>query len=299
VKLDARAARRVLEELHQLEREMVELELVRRTDALEQVRDATRRLGDLGSPDGILDRAARELGENARFSRVLVSQVRDGKLVPRALWSDRGDDADLHALVQLQANPLALEYPLVEAEVAHQQRAEIVRVDRSGSRSPASLRELLGWDTYVVAALTLRGITIGLLHAGATDPGAATDELDLEIASIYADGLAGAFERATLRATLQRHRNELRSAVSWIDGNLGRPMGAERDDQRIGPEPGALTARELQVLGLLAAGRTNGGIAKELVISESTVKFHVKNILAKLGASSRADAVAKHMRAAS
>jgi DNA-binding NarL/FixJ family response regulator len=151
----------------------------------------------------------------------------------------------------------------------------------------------------VVAALTLRGSTIGLLHAGATDPDAAIEELDLEIASIYADGLAGAFERATLRATLQRHRDELRSAVSWIDGNLGRPPGIEADDQRIATESGALTPRELQVLGLLAAGRTNGGIAKELVISESTVKFHVKNILAKLGASSRADAVAKHMRAAS
>jgi len=54
----------------------------------------------------------------------------------------------------------------------------------------------------------------------------------------------------------------------------------------------ALTARETAVLGLVALGLPNKGIARELGISEHTVKFHVGAILGKLGAASRAEAVA-------
>ena len=53
-----------------------------------------------------------------------------------------------------------------------------------------------------------------------------------------------------------------------------------------------LTARELDVLRLVAAGETNKAIAARLVISERTVDRHVSNILAKVGASSRAAATA-------
>ena len=61
----------------------------------------------------------------------------------------------------------------------------------------------------------------------------------------------------------------------------------------------ALTPRELEVLRLLARGLTNQAIADELVIREGTVKYHVKNILRKLGATSRADAVSRYARASS
>ncbi len=47
----------------------------------------------------------------------------------------------------------------------------------------------------------------------------------------------------------------------------------------------------------MARGRTNGAIASELVVREGTIKYHVKNILRKLGATSRADAVARYVRA--
>jgi DNA-binding NarL/FixJ family response regulator len=55
---------------------------------------------------------------------------------------------------------------------------------------------------------------------------------------------------------------------------------------------GGLTARELQVLRLVAAGRTNRSIAAELFLSERTVERHMSNILTKLGVSSRAAATA-------
>jgi len=54
-----------------------------------------------------------------------------------------------------------------------------------------------------------------------------------------------------------------------------------------------LSAREHQVLGLVAEGRTNAELAAALVVSEHTVHRHVANILAKLSCSSRAAAVAR------
>ena len=53
----------------------------------------------------------------------------------------------------------------------------------------------------------------------------------------------------------------------------------------------ALTPREIEVLGMLALGLGNKTIAKQLGISEHTVKFHVSSIFSKLNASSRTEAV--------
>ena len=53
-----------------------------------------------------------------------------------------------------------------------------------------------------------------------------------------------------------------------------------------------LTAREREILALVAEGRTNGEIGKQLFISTKTVSVHVSNILAKLGAGGRTEAAA-------
>ena len=53
-----------------------------------------------------------------------------------------------------------------------------------------------------------------------------------------------------------------------------------------------LTPRELEVLSLLVSGMNNNEIAEKLVVSRSTVKFHVSSILSKLNVSSRTEAVA-------
>lgn len=54
-----------------------------------------------------------------------------------------------------------------------------------------------------------------------------------------------------------------------------------------------LTGRELEVLGMLAAGTPNQAIAGELVITLNTVKKHVSHVLGKLGAANRTEAVAR------
>ncbi|MFF5080791.1 response regulator transcription factor [Actinoplanes sp. NPDC000266] len=56
------------------------------------------------------------------------------------------------------------------------------------------------------------------------------------------------------------------------------------------PLPDGLTPREAEVLGRIALGRTNAEIAAELYIAEATVKTHINNAFAKIGARNRAEA---------
>ena len=71
-----------------------------------------------------------------------------------------------------------------------------------------------------------------------------------------------------------------RSAAAVVRSLNGQGVSAER-----------LTGRELEVLTLLAAGMSNVKIGEQLFISATTVKFHVSNIMRKLGVSRRAEAV--------
>lgn len=59
------------------------------------------------------------------------------------------------------------------------------------------------------------------------------------------------------------------------------------------PNTRLLTPREIEILVLLGTGLSVKGVARDLVISPGTVKWHVKNLYYKLGASSREDALSK------
>ena len=293
---------RVLVELLALEREIVEADYVRRSDALERVGDAVRRLGEIGSPQGILDRAAEELGTSSSFDRVMIGEVRGDRLVVRSVWNDSDRDGAMAALEELRREPIRLEYPVVEDEVARAQRTEIVEARVARSRGARRFIDVFGWDSYVVAPVVVQGVTVGLLHGDAFVSGRRLDSLDVEVASLYAEGLAGVFERAVLREMLQLHHHELRSAVEWMSNRLGQLAtdAGELTALRAGFDASladALTAREVEVLRLLARGQTNLEIARTLVVREGTIKYHVKNILRKLGATSRADAVSRYARA--
>jgi DNA-binding NarL/FixJ family response regulator len=72
------------------------------------------------------------------------------------------------------------------------------------------------------------------------------------------------------------------------------PEVAARLAQHLGEDD--LTTRELEVLGLIRDGHRNKQIADRLAIAETTVNFHIKNLVGKLGANDRAHAVAIAIR---
>jgi DNA-binding CsgD family transcriptional regulator len=108
------------------------------------------------------------------------------------------------------------------------------------------------------------------------------------------------YEAARVRVQLGRTRRQLRDdEAAALDIDAARAvfaqLGAQPDLQRLAPlaaRADGLTAREREVLRLLAMGKTNAAIASDLVLSAKTVDRHVSNIFAKLGVSSRAAATA-------
>jgi len=88
-------------------------------------------------------------------------------------------------------------------------------------------------------------------------------------------------------------RSEIFQAVRVVGagGSLLQPVVVSKLMQHISKANEPLTDREVQVLGLLARGKSNKEIAAVLSISERTAKFHVSSILGKLGAGNRTEAV--------
>ena len=82
---------------------------------------------------------------------------------------------------------------------------------------------------------------------------------------------------------------------SLTDPHRGRMPHPHADERQQLPAP-RLTDREMEVLTLVAQGLNNRDIAKELFISENTVKNHIRNILEKLHLHSRMEAVVYAVR---
>ncbi|CAA9387453.1 MAG: Two-component transcriptional response regulator, LuxR family [uncultured Rubrobacteraceae bacterium] len=119
--------------------------------------------------------------------------------------------------------------------------------------------------------------------------------LTVDGASGILEGLArkGHLEALTRDGTLvyalrERDRRSL-------DGPAPQPGVAASPAGERGPQPLAepLSGREREVLGLMALGRTNAEISRELFVAVGTVKAHANNIYRKLGANNRSEAVSK------
>ncbi len=160
-----------------------------------------------------------------------------------------------------------------------------------GARDPVALRD--AWDEAAAAwevvrqpypqAQALTGAAGAALAAGDRE-GAA---LRLRRAATLADSVRA----APLSAEIARLFRRARPGPVPAETSPGSPSATGA----AGPEPGqpfGLTARELEVLQLVAAGRSNREIAAELFISAKTASVHVSNILGKLSVASRGEAAA-------
>jgi DNA-binding CsgD family transcriptional regulator len=168
--------------------------------------------------------------------------------------------------------------------------------------------------SYVAAPVILDGGAIGFFHGAYADR--QVESLERDAAWAFADGFAAVFERAVMRRRVREQRRQLRELVAWTDamaadlseGAIELEVQSEPDAAAVRPAalPSAdadstrlgdlLTRRELDVLRLMARGDSNKAIATELVVSEGTVKFHVKNILRKLRAANRVEAASRYMQ---
>ena len=136
------------------------------------------------------------------------------------------------------------------------------------------------------------------------------DDARLALLLLAGDGRAAALLRALPLAgwgilPLDSSPAELQAALGAVAHGLvvlPMPLAEQLLGQR-GPlavpahdQADPLTAREREVLQLVSQGLSNKLIARELQVSEHTVKFHVSSIFAKLGAASRTDAISRGAR---
>jgi LuxR family transcriptional regulator, regulator of acetate metabolism len=289
-----------------------------RFKALEDVRGAVERLRELTAPQTILAAAGEALCSASRFRRTLLSVLDEGRMTAHAVHFADDPERAREALARLSLRPVLLQHPLVESELVRRRRATIVADASAGARVDPSWQAVMHWRAYAAAPLVMGSTLIGVIHA---DRGAGSDLdiLDRDVLWEFTTALAQVYERAMLRRQLRHEREQLRGFLEWLGARSGeltdapvrlstfqrmpRPPlaevgavqpGAPRDDRAV--FDGLLTRRELEVLRLLAEGRSNRSIAESLTISQGTVKFHVNRILRKLHVANRSQAVSRYLR---
>ena len=220
---------------------------------------------------------ARDLGAYPRYSwPLLATAMRACADAAAGGGPPAGHLARLRQDLQLRAAALPRLGPLQRAHAAtfaaESTRADGGR-DRAGWEAAAAAWERLG-QPYPRAYALLRAA--GTAAALADRDGAAS------------------LLRQAAKIAGQLGAQPLRQQISQLARRARIDLAASAGDQDLGGAavPFGLTPRELEVLRLVATGRSNRDIAAELFISHRTASVHVSNILAKLGVSSRGEAAA-------
>jgi ATP/maltotriose-dependent transcriptional regulator MalT len=260
--------------------------------------DGIARLGELRRRQGRLEEA------RALFAQSELNSV--GRMGAVELALDEGDATGALALAQRlerstdeqrRLSRLDVLLLLVRAAAA----AERIDVARRAAEGLDGVAEIVGTTGARAAAARAAGI-VALAEGRLED---AKRRLE-DAVDLYGRAQAP-YERAHSRLDLARTlealgEREPAQAESAAAETAFRELHAERDAAAAArlfarqPAKGPLTRRELEVVALVSAGRSNREIATELVVSEHTVHRHVANILRKLGEPTRAAAAARATR---
>jgi DNA-binding CsgD family transcriptional regulator len=266
------------------------------------------------SPAELVQSAPALLCQACDFDRAMISGVRGSMWVPTAIHVAIGADDEVN--ISFAETAMNLEIPLttslVETDVLRRRASMLVDgsiVERHPSHVLAGLSRS---RSYVVAPIVIAERVAGYLHADTYTSERLLCDSDRVALQAFADMYGLLYERAVMIERLSSQQEAIRSALTraaesvtdmgtdvarlarteFTTTDLGMREGSARASERL--ESGSLTVREWEILGHLATGATNGQIAAALVVSESTVKSHVKRILRKLPAANRAEAVYRY-----
>jgi DNA-binding CsgD family transcriptional regulator len=301
-------------ELHAAARELVEDLLARFVLGAERGRLAMRRLREIGPPSELLEVAPHEAAETADLDRVVLSRLQNGYLFAESVHITGDPHAAQVLLTRLQESPVKLDYLLVEWEVMRRGWPILARVcEEEEPLERHAHQAVMKWREYVTAPLVLEGRVVGFLHGDTAISRRPLTDVNRDALSMFTVAFPAVYELAVLRHRLRIQRQEMRQIASWADTRTSelsdRAITLNPDDDRedingaayalpnTGPVS-TLTRRELEVLELMAKGESNGDIAQQLFVTEGTVKFHVKNILRKMGARNRSELTAQYLRLA-
>ena len=283
--------------------------LQRRADVATGAREAVSALRNAPSASALAERAPVEV-RRIGFRRALFSRIEQGTWLARSGFAI--DDPEFGgALVEVgRADPRRLNGPLLESEMVRRCAPTIITDPQTNHRAHAEFISFTGTTSYVGAPVLAWGETVAMIHAD-RDVDSEVDEFDRCILGTYAEGLGLAIERAQLMERLQAVRRATSDYVAGVHAIADDFTAEVVDTAALGLEPAGepvrmagftdergerLTLREWDVLRNLASCKTNAHIATGLLVSEGTVKSHVKHILLKLGATNRTAAVARYHR---
>ncbi len=190
---------------------------------------------------------------------------------------------------------------LAEVERLHEEGHTVLQkyADPSGHWGPEGRAWVKRLDAERMRARWLVGDGDSVALAELTDTWRETEALFVEFGHVYELAVVRATWAGILRSVGQpAEAREMGDRSREVARALGaRPLleklkAIGSTATRAKPEPDALTSRESEILALVAQGRSNGEIGRQLFISTKTVSVHVSNILGKLGAAGRTEAAA-------
>lgn len=269
-------------------------ELFRRLRSLSEVRNALSGLRGL-SPRDMIKAAPVVLGREFAFARTMISTVKGSLWLPQELFIEGGvvDPESQRFFSFVDGAQFQLSSAPLETELVRKRCGALVSAPASDKRTFKEIVEVSGCYGYVAAPIIVQGRAIGMLHADRPSPGGRVIGDHLDQLEAFAECLSVAFESAVLEDKAAQQRAEVGNLWAGVESCDYRADAVTdgRPNQRH-PDISSLTAREREIMDHVATGATNNQIASYLVISEGTVKSHLKHIAKKLNTPSRAAAVA-------